>query len=267
MINSPECPASSATLAALSATFDRFRVLAANVRSESTSSVTPETSALTRCISAFARLRNAASDTAKPFELSALKAAFADFAALMARQKACGELLNVFDLCGVGRDEMKNCAILAWLLDENVSHGQGSRFLRGLLGQCANPGISQQSIAGGYATRTEFCPNADQADRVDIVCDGRDFLLYIEVKIDSHEHGQQTVRYHEKLRRNAGSREYDAIFLASCGVAACGRTKTLTWRDVASLLGEMAAEAASARAHVPAALFSHYAGHVSRFQE
>lgn len=250
----------------LSAAFDRFRLLAAELSSARTRREGPDAAALARCIAEFVRLRRAGSASANHPDLAGVKAAFADFAAIMARQKSSGALLNVFELCGVGRDELKNCAILAWLLDENGSHGQGSRFLRGLLGQCVNPGISQQALSGGYATRTEFCPNADQADRVDIVCDGRDFLLYIEVKIDSQEHGAQTVRYHEKLRRNAGSREYDAIFLAPCGMAACGRTKTLTWRDVARLLGDMTAEATLAGAHLPAALFTQYAGHVSRFQ-
>lgn len=171
-------------------------------------------------------------------------ASFAEFFAKYAqtrqnRPKSCAAF-NIFDICQVGRDELRNCQILAWLLDERGSHGLGNAFLAAFLAQCPKMPISAQVLAGGHVTRKEFCPNADNADRVDIVCDGKDFLLYIEVKIDSLEHTGQTGRYLRKLRGNAGRRESALAFISPGLPPENQESAHLTWKKCADVLDSLA---------------------------
>ena len=42
--------------------------------------------------------------------------------------RSSGELLNVWSVARVRTDELRNAAILNWLLDINESHGRGARF-------------------------------------------------------------------------------------------------------------------------------------------
>jgi hypothetical protein len=46
---------------------------------------------------------------------------------------------NVFNLFGIGADEVRHSAFLAWLFDPAASHGQGARFFAAFLGAAQPP--------------------------------------------------------------------------------------------------------------------------------
>lgn len=118
-----------------------------------------------------------------------------------------GRLLNIWDVCGMKRDEMRNSAVLAWLLDCHGSHGQGRNFLDLLLAALpANRPVGfpdNQDIPPSYRTKVESSSYNDEEElnepgrqsRVDIEIKGADFLLIIEVKIKAQETGNQLRRY------------------------------------------------------------------------
>ena len=198
-------------------------------------------------------------------DVEGLKLFFQNFGDKIRDFRHSGENLNIFDVCSLGRDEIRNCRVLAWLLDENGSHGLGNAFLRGLLKQIGAKAVSPAALASGYAVRAEYCPNGDNSNRVDIVCDGRDFLLYIEVKIDSLEHGEQTARYHCKLDNCAGRRECAVLFISRGQTPDSPAALSADWLDCAAALDKLAAEKKAAGATGIAGILGQYAGFIRQF--
>lgn len=151
--------------------------------------------------------------------------------------------LNIFELCSVGRDEVRICAILAWFLDENANHGLGHLFLQKLLFSICEPGqmpTFKDALETGYATRTEICPNADNSDRVDIVCESTSILIYIEVKIDSTEHTAQTDRYYKRLQANAGGRKTILFFISAGDTPSNVNAKNISWKEIGEIANALA---------------------------
>lgn len=163
----------------------------------------------------------------------------ASFSPLWQEDRKVGRNLNIFDVFGLGHDEKAHCAFLAWLLNPGASHGHGGLFFQACFAHLLNCERDESVRAGDYTVRTELCPLGDMTDRVDIVCDGRDFLCYIEAKIDAVEHGGQTVRYQEKLALCANGRRTALIFLAAESQPACPSAIPLSWRDLAASLDTM----------------------------
>lgn len=156
-----------------------------------------------------------------------------------------GSNINIFEICRIGRNEVKNCSIMAWLLDSGGSHGLGNIFLKSIIDSFASykfP-VSQDFLEKPYCIHTEVCPEDDQTDRVDIVCDGQEFLLYIEVKIDSFEHGEQTKRYEKKLSQNSFGRKHAIIFLAPEAIATNKNAYNLTWKKCSEICDTIAGNA------------------------
>lgn len=218
-------------------------------------------------IAEFSRIKKAVNTPKinRAIDAPGLERFFADFAQNMKSFRQPGTNLNIFDICGLGRNEVRNCSVLAWLLDENGSHGLGCRFLKGILARCGVKSIPDAALAGGYATRTEFCPNGDNADRVDIVCDGKDFLLYIEVKIDSFEHAVQTERYFAKMKNNSGGRAYALLFISPDTPPASQDAQLVRWKDCAAVMDSLAADEMTQDEFNLAGILRQYANFVRRF--
>lgn len=200
-------------------------------------------------------------------DAGALRLFLSSFGKTAAAARESRKNLNMFEVCRIGRNEIRNCSVLAWLLDENGSHGLGPLFLRGILEKCGAQVKmpSPPALEGGYATRTELCPNGDNSDRVDIVCDGRDFLLYIEVKIDSFEHTGQTERYFAKMEHNAGAREKAIVFISPDTPPANPNAGFVRWRDCADVLDSLAADEMRQGAGNLAGILRQYADFVRKF--
>lgn len=128
-----------------------------------------------------------------------------------------GQAINVWQVSGLGDDEVRNCRVLTWLFDQRGSHGQGALFLETLL-KTSLPQKTGEIITNllgqNYSTQREVCEEADNKNRVDIVCQSKDMLLYIEVKINAQAGDKQLERYINMAKRVAGpKRKWALLFL------------------------------------------------------
>lgn len=182
--------------------------------------------------------------------LNELQAFLPEFEVAYQKAVRAGRYIDVFDVFGIGRDEVRNCRVLAWLLDKNGSHGMGALFLQKIVERLAGRKnkkseaffLSNAAMASDWKSRTEVCLFGEQANRVDIVCEGEKLLLYVEVKIMAAEHRDQTKRYYKKLQEEFGGREHALIFLSVSAGPKSENAWHLTWGECAEILLEMAKE-------------------------
>lgn len=165
-----------------------------------------------------------------------------------------GHGVNVWDVAGVGCDEMRNSAILSWLFDCNGSHGQGNIFLEGLLTWLSNhndisslartnlpPPGSTHNVH--YWTRVESLPQGEKESRVDIEIIGP-FVLIIEVKINAMENGDQLKRYVDIAMKKAVLNKWGVIYLTRQGskptdVSLRENICNISWKQLISIIGSV----------------------------
>jgi hypothetical protein len=116
------------------------------------------------------------------------------------RARSSSPSFNAVEQSGLYANERQHSAILAWLLDEAGSHGQGSAFLRAFADLCKLP---LESDLTDYTVRTEFPGFKSIADIV--IFRKGDFLICIENKVFSGEGKEQLVRQESDMRRWAGA--------------------------------------------------------------
>ena len=104
---------------------------------------------------------------------------------------------NLLELCGVGADERRHSAILAWLLDDTATHAQGNRFFKAFANLCG----LELSKHGAYTVRAEF-PGYESIADIVIFRPG-DFFISIENKLEAGEGKDQLNREHRDLQRYA----------------------------------------------------------------
>lgn len=124
-----------------------------------------------------------------------------------------------WDLAGLNRDEVRNSAVLAWLLNPKGSHGLGKIALTPVLQKLHDklPDKFPVVIDGYCSVRTEYNPDGDISNRVDIVIDSSNFYLIIEVKINAWEGKYQIKRYADIATKQAGQRPWAIVFLTPSG--------------------------------------------------
>ena len=103
---------------------------------------------------------------------------------------------NVLTLCGVGNDEVRHSAMLAWMLDAARGHGQGSVFLDAFL---KASDIPLEIGDSRYHVRTEFCVSEAIVDI--LVYRRGQFIIYIENKVLAGEQESQIDREFRDMRR------------------------------------------------------------------
>ena len=130
-------------------------------------------------------------------DLSKLKALFLDLREQLLIVRKRGDLVDIWSIAGLKRNEVRNCAVLAWLLSPRGSHGQGHDILKAFLNLAAGQKrwVFDDADLARATVRTEHYPLADSQNRVDIVIDGPSFLAFVEVKIDASEGTEQLSRY------------------------------------------------------------------------
>jgi hypothetical protein len=184
-----------------------------------------------------------------------------------------GELLDLWSVVKLKRDEVRNASVLAWLLNPRGSHGQGTLLLETLMAQVAfkapDWSLSAAELAA-VTVETEQRPLGSSRDRVDIAIDGPGFVIFIEVKIDAPEGERQLERYHEAAahkaasRKDSGGRPYRhlVVFLGPrTATAGVEEVVEITWRDIGRAL-----RAASTRATgAGRVLIRSFAAHVRTF--
>ncbi|MBN1262657.1 MAG: PD-(D/E)XK nuclease family protein [Anaerolineae bacterium] len=178
-------------------------------------------------IEAFARLHGEQREA----RLTAMQRAFAAFETQ--RSERADGAFNAFALLGVGTDEVKHSAFLAWLLQADAGHGQGELFLNVFLAAC-QPSIDL-ALPERYRVQTEF---AGAESIIDVmVYKAGAFLLYIENKTVSPAMPDQHDREFRDLRRLGKALDVPpeaqyAIYLTPRGRPAQGESAG-HWRRIA----------------------------------
>ena len=98
---------------------------------------------------------------------------------------------NVFTVLGFphSRLERIHSNILGWLLNAEESHNLGNAFAQIILRKYFGFDISKSE---SYNVTTEY---QEGSDRPDIVVEGKDWILLVEVKVGASEGEQQSARY------------------------------------------------------------------------
>ena len=148
-----------------------------------------------------------------------------------------------WEVAGLGRDEIRNTSVLAWLLNPRGSHGMGSAMLQHLLSyinkQKNNFPNSVENICN---VRTEICPNGDLSDRLDIEIDATNFYLIVEVKIGATEGKEQLERYGMLAETLNGHRPWSLIYLtpgkkdAKTGGKYTNNIINISWKEIAVMI-------------------------------
>jgi hypothetical protein len=125
---------------------------------------------------------------------------------------------NLFSVLGFGSNEVALSSLLAWLLNEHGSHGQGNLFLKEFVKLCGFQ-IPLESMHR-YRVVKEYCRNESIIDVM--IYKKPSFLIYVENKIHAPEGKDQTAREFNDMRQ-VGSRmqipeecQY-AVFLTPSG--------------------------------------------------
>jgi len=146
------------------------------------------------------------------------------FANVHSAYRQQGKAVDIWKLAKIGRDELRNCSILGWLLSCQGSHGQGTAFLRKLLLHMRFEQDNMESgLIHGYRVIVEESydeyesGNGKQRSRVDIVLDGQAFLLLIEAKVQAGETDNQLERYLRIGQSLAGDRPWRLVYLTVDG--------------------------------------------------
>jgi len=152
-----------------------------------------------------------------------------------------------WELAGLNRDEVRNSSILAWILNPRGNHGLGSFALTAIL-QSLNKSLNTHvatfpiEVERDCVVRTEYNPDGDISNRVDIQIEGKSFYLIIEVKIDAVEGENQIQRYGNISEKQARERPWLIVYLTPSGKApnTAGDYKEkvvcMSWLEISKLI-------------------------------
>lgn len=158
------------------------------------------------------------------------------------RARASGASINVWRVAGLGRKERRAADALAWLLQPRGDHGLGSAPLEGLFDalQAASPSCPRPSDPARCSIRVEDRPMWSERDRVDLVIDHPQLLLFVEIKVDSVEGLDQLRRYAEAAQQTARCTGRPAWRVAYLTRSRAIQTESgiipLNWRDLSLAL-------------------------------
>lgn len=129
--------------------------------------------------------------------------------------------------------------LLSRFLDARAEHGQGAAFFAGFLDLIDDEYWSQgkrPQVPRYYSVKTEM-PSEDGKSRMDLVIESADFLLIVEAKIYSAEHGRQMKRY-RRFAQKSGQKNFALVFLTPKGEVSGDdvNARPLAWKEVGRML-------------------------------
>ena len=190
----------------------------------------------------FAR-RPAAPPSGVGIDLSDLRTLFEALRPHANRLKPAGDSINIWRVAGLERDEVRNAAVLGWILDARQSHGYGASVLNALL--CDLRRRQQgyfpvpDEVIGSYSVAREVYSFGDGQNRVDLMIDTQFSVIIIEVKIRAAERSHQVRDYLNVARERALNLKKSnscVIYLTPKRVSANvadPRLVLCAWKDVA----------------------------------
>lgn len=140
---------------------------------------------------------------------------------LLALEERIGRF-NIFDALGIARIEIRHSNFLAWLLDPAESHGQGALFLKAILMDLLaqtppeRRPLSPVELDGVELRAVEIRREWRNIDIL-ITCEEPKFVIAIENKIGSGEHGMQLSRYETVLNEAFGNVPKQFVYLTIDG--------------------------------------------------
>lgn len=153
---------------------------------------------------------------ATPIDIEKLEELFYNLEIVIPDARKGAFLCDPWDVACLGRDEVRNSAVLAWLLNPRGSHGLGNITLKALL-STLEPLNSLIDTGKFCHVRTESNPTGEVANRVDIEIDSENFYLIIEVKINAVEGDKQIERYGEIAEVLSDGRPWALLLLTLQG--------------------------------------------------
>ena len=205
-------------------------------------------------------------DTAEfPKFLLALRCALAD-----ARKD--GRLLNVWTLARLGRDEVRTAAVLTWVLDCYGSHGYGSAVLDALLSKIKarmqRGELDDIDLGQRYRTTREHSPFGDQSNRIDIMIEGGNCVIFLEVKIDAPPGHEQLQRYKaaSMVKAVATQKKHSRLLYLSQSSPKAAQADVifLTWADIRKSIQTVIRQARSD--DISGAILRQFASHLKKFK-
>jgi hypothetical protein len=179
-----------------------------------------------------------------------------------------GDMTNAWRASGLGRNELRNCEVLSWILDKYGDHGQGSALLEGLMESVGGPVTAKRVRENKYWTRVESLPFGDSESRIDIEIESPAFLIFIEAKIGAAEYGDQLPRYLDLASKKAAGRPWRVLFLTVDGrpprdVGHHESIASISWKEVASVLDQSARR--QTPSGLPKLLIRQFCEHIQHF--
>ena len=192
-----------------------------------------------------------------PENLAQFKAEFESFGIEFLHQfqkmVATGSTMNLWKFADLGRNEVQNCSVLAWLLREFGDHGLGKQFLLKLLSLNSELDEIRASLSReSYSVQLEYCVYGEISERIDIAIESKNTCLFIEAKIDAMEmydkqsNTTQLERYHHRLHRQKPQQaaHKKIIFLTRNRQPALSEKLrqeiiALSWKDISSCLKKL----------------------------
>jgi hypothetical protein len=177
-----------------------------------------------------------------PVDPTRLTTYLADANRLLLSARSRGEMINICDVAGLRRNEVRNAAVLAFFLKPHGTHGFGHAILEAFLKRALGESKVVDSVGSleNAAVVAEECPLGSDRDRVDISITAGQAVIFIEVKIDAQEGDQQLKRYIETAQAKAishGKAHSFVVFLTLKRQPHCDDgIASATWRDVARIL-------------------------------
>ena len=163
-------------------------------------------------LSDFRRLAPAPSSSAEAVtDTAGLTSFLRAYRARIATARDQGLALNPWTVAGLGRNEVRNCAVLATLVDSGRLGITARNFLTVLLDRVPGWGrhdlLMNDVAAGNYVVKCETCIAGDWSNRVDVLIESdaieNGWMIAIEVKIDAGLGRRQLEDYHDDLHRRA----------------------------------------------------------------
>lgn len=185
---------------------------------------------------------NRQAEPAKQFPVSQYHDFFQRFSPLYQAEKQRGSDINVWQQAGLKQDEVRNTAVLAWWLDCQGTHALGDHIFKSLLSALPfSLQLPDPAALGNYRVTAESLPLGEIENRIDIEIQGKDFLIFIEVKINAGEGDKQLERYHTLLHQKAkmyGLNKRALIYLTrhSSPAITVDDCLCLSWRELALAL-------------------------------
>lgn len=139
------------------------------------------------------------------------------------KKRFLGQSYNIFSVLEVASKEVVMCRMLADLLSPDGAHGQGIRFLKSFVEQVLGIEGLDDDFYHSAEVEKEYCipQSCSGRDnrRIDIVIQGGNLFLPIEVKISASDQDSQCFDYYKYAEQRMGAGKARVYYLTRFGTS------------------------------------------------